>query len=325
MLRLTLALIATMFACTLAAQPFSISTVPVNGLPDVDGKIWDVLEHNGKLYIAGDFTNVGTTARNRLAEIDLATNQVTSWNPNPDVFCASLVVHNNVLYVGGGFTQMAGQARTSLASFDLSTTALTSWSPTCALAVGVNNLFFDDDVHVLTLAGDVLYVGGGFTAIDGTPRGHACSFDLTNLGAANGLTAWDPNIIGSIGSGSPSFGSGGLQGIYIDTVNNRCIMTGGILEVGGNHWHDGSSSGHATAYGYVIVASSVGTGAPDPNWTPQLVTLSGWAVVNTCHGIADTAYVSGMFAGWTSGGVTENRLIAAGFDLMGDSTSSNIV
>ncbi|MCF6228490.1 MAG: hypothetical protein L3J82_07525, partial [Planctomycetes bacterium] len=46
---------------------------------------------------------------------------------------------------------------------------------------------------------------------------------------------------------------------------------------------------------------------------------------NTSHGIAYTAYVSGMFAGWTSGGVTENRLIAAGFDLMGDSTSSNIV
>ncbi|MHC4840706.1 MAG: Kelch repeat-containing protein [Planctomycetota bacterium] len=328
MLRLTLSLIATLFAGTLAAQSFSISGSPASGLPDVDGKIWDVLEHNGKLYIAGEFTTVGTTARNRLAEIDLTNNQVTNWNPDPDLFCTSLAVHNNVLYVGGGFTQLASQARVSLASFDLSTGAITSWSPTCSLPAGATNIFFNDDVHVLKLSGDVLYVGGGFTAIDGTPRGHACSFDLTNLGTANGLTVWDPNIIGSIGTGSPSFGSGGLQGMYIDSMNNRCIMTGGILEAGGDHWHDSSSSGHASAYGYTIVASSIGTGAPDPNWAPQLVTgaaAGNTAIVNTCHGIAGNAYVSGLFTGWTSGGVTENRLFGAGFDLSGNSNTSNIV
>ena len=195
MYRIALALMAVVFTGALGAQNFSISSTPVAGLPDVDGKIWDVLEHNGKLYIAGEFTTVGATARNRLAEIDLSTNQVTSWNPDPDLFCSSLAVHSNVLYVGGGFTQMGTTARESLASFDLSSHTLTNWNPTCALPFGANNIYFDADVHCLYLQGATLYAGRGCTALDGTPRGPECSLHPHHPSNAHGLPPLDPNLI----------------------------------------------------------------------------------------------------------------------------------
>ncbi|MCA8910274.1 MAG: hypothetical protein KDB82_01105 [Planctomycetes bacterium] len=323
MYRIALALIAVVFTGALSAQNFSISSTPVAGLPDVDGKIWDVLEHNGKLYIAGEFTTVGTTPRNRLAEIDLSTNQVTSWNPNPDLFCTSLAVHNNILYVGGGFTLMGATARESLASFDLSSHTLTSWDPTCALPYGASNIFFDDDVHCLELVGDVLYAGGGFTAIDGTPRGHVCSFDLNNLGNANGLTNWDPNVLASVGSGSPSYGVGGAQAMYIDAGSDLCVITGGMIGVGGDHWQDGSSSGHPIVSNFVVCVSASGTGAPSTDWVPDTVGYNAGHVINTCYGIGSTCYISGLIGSVTTGGVTETRNTAAALDMTADTINTN--
>ncbi len=78
------------------------------------------------LYLVGDFTSIGGTARRRAAAINLATGQLASFNPNLNaktyaVACSSAT---GQILVGGNFTTVGGMARTYLAALDPANGAL---------------------------------------------------------------------------------------------------------------------------------------------------------------------------------------------------------
>src|SRR5450756_1999771 len=96
--------------------------------------------------------------RNRIAAIDAATGEVTSWNPNANGAVYALAVSGTTVYAGGWFTSVGRQSRNYIAALDASGNA-TSWNPNA-----------DSYVLALAVSGTTVYAGGYFTSIGGQTR-----------------------------------------------------------------------------------------------------------------------------------------------------------
>jgi hypothetical protein len=82
----------------------------------------------------------------------------------------ALAVHGSTLFVGGRFDTIAAEPHANLGAIDATTGAVLPWNPD--VRGGFSHPF--DVVSALTLADDVLYVGGRFTRLGGYPsRGFA--------------------------------------------------------------------------------------------------------------------------------------------------------
>jgi len=130
--------------------------------PNPDGVICTaVAVRGGRVFVSGDFLNIGGQPRPRtyFAALDTINGEATDWNPGANDVASVLLLEGDTLYAGGWFTQIAGQARNSLAAFNVATGALTSWNP------NANN-----GVDALALNGTVMYVGGSFDRLGGRVR-----------------------------------------------------------------------------------------------------------------------------------------------------------
>ncbi len=142
---------------------------------------------NGVLYVAGGTgMTVSGQARNGLAAIDVATGNVTAWNPGTDAAVHSLAVQNGVVYVGGEFTTVGGQGRALVAALDATTGTPTSWNP----GVGGGGTPI---VNAVLLHDNDVYVGGRFTTAAGQARNNAAAI---RMGTGDALT-WDPDVGGA--------------------------------------------------------------------------------------------------------------------------------
>jgi hypothetical protein len=77
-----------------------------------------------QVFIGGNFTQVNAQSRPYLAGSDIATGQLTAWNPAistsaPQDAVQTLKIHNNVLYAGGSFDLIGGQTSRGIAAFAL--------------------------------------------------------------------------------------------------------------------------------------------------------------------------------------------------------------
>ncbi len=127
------------------------------------------------LYAGGDFTTIGGQSRNRLAALDTATSNATSFNPNSSASVRSLWLEGNTLYAGGGFNSIGGQTRDYFAALDTADGTATS------LDLGLDNV-----VNAIHVSGTTVYLGGGFAAIDGQARAGLAAFD-SSTGALSSL------------------------------------------------------------------------------------------------------------------------------------------
>ena len=160
------------------------------------------LSEDGKtLYIGGKFNRVkdkrsdGVTvgrAANNLAAINVRTgNMIRTWRPkvtgDPAVV-RSLAVKDSRLYIGGNFTHVEGQGetyeRTNLAAVNASTASVV---PHFAPVVGGG----DSYVYALEADDAKLYIGGGFSKVDGVARKNLAAFRLASLAVNPGVL--DPN------------------------------------------------------------------------------------------------------------------------------------
>lgn len=177
---------------------FAQSPTPLTNFPQADYPVYAMaLSSDGTtLYLGGAYTYItgtnGTYQRNGLASVELATGNITNWNPNPAstsiIYAMKLSSDGSTLYVGGNFTNINGSTRNRLASFNTSTGTLTAWAPTIS----------DNEVQCIVLSSDGLtaYVGGNFTLSGENTRNCLASF-LTSNG---NLTAWDPDANGIVRS-----------------------------------------------------------------------------------------------------------------------------
>ncbi len=150
------------------------------------GQVIYVLAQDGNnLFVGGEFSSVGALARNYLAAFDVTTGQATAWNPDAGGGVFALARHNDTIYAGGEFYSMGSASRNLLAGIDLSgnVTSFTTDYQVAAHA-GVNQLL---------VAGNDLYVGGGFTY--GLGHINLAKYDLTD---GSLVTDWNPDPLGPV-------------------------------------------------------------------------------------------------------------------------------
>ncbi len=86
------------------------------------GEIICMVEHDGSLYVGGQFKCSLTDSIMYIAKIDKESGAVDrEWNAYLNKMALSMAIENDTLYVGGAFTEANGLSRAMLARFDTET------------------------------------------------------------------------------------------------------------------------------------------------------------------------------------------------------------
>jgi hypothetical protein len=147
--------------------------------PGASAAVFALAGAGNTVYVGGSFSKLGASTRSRIGAVDASTGAILSgFKPKLDAAANSLAVGGGVVYAGGAFTTANGVARASLAAFDASTGALsTTWAP----AAGGNSSSTPTVTSVrLAPGGGLVYVGGGFTTIDGASQNHIAALLASN-------------------------------------------------------------------------------------------------------------------------------------------------
>lgn len=134
--------------------------------------ILDILVHDGRLYIGGNFNSVdGDTSYSNLAALDLDGNLDTSFAPGEANGRVDRIIHaNDQLYVAGGFTTLGGTTVDNIAALETSDGSVVS-----GFSVST-----DDNVKAAQVDDGTLYIGGDFTQVNGTARESLAAVDLND-------------------------------------------------------------------------------------------------------------------------------------------------
>jgi hypothetical protein len=147
--------------------------------PGASGAVFALASSGNTIYVGGSFAKLGTSTRSRIGAVDATSGAVVSgFKPKLDAAVNSLAVGGGTVYAGGAFTTANGIARASLAAFDASTGALsTTWAP----AAGGNSSTTPTVTSVrLAPGGGLVYVGGGFTTINGASQNHIAALSTAS-------------------------------------------------------------------------------------------------------------------------------------------------
>lgn len=134
-----------------------------------------------RVYVGGDFSQVGGVVARRLAALDAATGARNAafavGTPNQPVTDIAVRSTGDVLVVGS-FTAVGGTARVRLANVDGTTGALGS------LNVSINNTVND---MALDDAGSTVYLAGTFGTVGGSSRNRLAGVSLAGAGSVTSL------------------------------------------------------------------------------------------------------------------------------------------
>jgi hypothetical protein len=148
-----------------------VSSSPLS-FPTTNGNVFAMTQIGHVLYLGGDFTTVTvgnrTVNASRVAAVDLRTNNLLSGfsvNANGAVRTMVAAPGDAALFLGGSFSTINGVGRLHVAQVQPATGALVSgWTTSTTGAV-------DGDVWSMAVSDDRVYLGGDFTALDGTCSG----------------------------------------------------------------------------------------------------------------------------------------------------------
>ena len=133
----------------------------------------------GEVVTGGTFVSVGGVPREKLAAVDLVSDEPTAWNPGADDTVRALAVAGGHVLAGGDFAHAGGAARSRLAALDAASGAATGWDPGVA----------GGSVRALAVDGSNVLLGGGFTSVGGQNRSGAAEIDLDS----GVVGAWAPD------------------------------------------------------------------------------------------------------------------------------------
>ncbi len=147
--------------------------------PDPNGAVRAIGVSGSNVYLGGDFSWVGGTARNYAAAVGTNGTLDPAWNPNPDSDVSAIGVSGSNVYLGGNFTTVGGITRNHAAAVTAAGAGtLSSWNPD-----------LDGGVLAIGVSGSNVYLGGDFTSAGGTTRNNAAAVDAAGI-----LTSWNPDL-----------------------------------------------------------------------------------------------------------------------------------
>jgi len=156
----------------------------------------------GRLYVAGEFTALGSQTRSHIGALDPSTGMVLDALPAVDGNVSAIVAVGDKIYFGGDFGNVGNAARRGLAALT-SAGAVDAWNPSP-----------DGPISSLALSGDTLYVVGNTRTYGAEPRAKLASF------SGGSLTNWAPAVAGG--------------DVYALALSGTTVYAGGDFEtVGG--------------------------------------------------------------------------------------------
>jgi hypothetical protein len=207
--------------------------VSLGGFPGASSSVYAaVTDGSGNLYIGGQFTVVGNTVANYIAEWNGSSWSALGSGMNIGVY--ALAVSGGTLYAGGSFTTAGGIAATNIAQWNGS-----SWS---ALGSGMSGLYGYAYVSALAVSGSTLYAGGNFTSAGGS--------------AANYIAQWNGTTWSALGSG---MNGNGYYGLNVSAL----AVSGSTLYAGGEFTNAGGSAANNIAQWNGSSWSALGSGIGD--------------------------------------------------------------
>lgn len=232
-----------------------------------DNQVW-ALKYDAaadRLYVGGQFTNLDGTPRARLGRVSTSTGTVESWNPgvsNGQVNAIGLTGTGDAatVYVAGSFsgtgTTIGGTVRQRLAAIPANSNTATAWNP-CISAT----------VSALAISDGYVYVGGAFSAVNGTnPSATNCGSGTATrqriarfpVSGAGVDTGWNPCASGSVNAIAVS-GSDVYIGGAFTTVNGTRTSTGCTGGTARNRLAKFSTSSDTAAAGWNPCANATVT------------------------------------------------------------------
>ena len=74
--------------------------------------------HGSRVFLGGNFTNVGGAARSRLAAVDASSGIASAWDPNISLTVIAFGMNDSALFVGGSFQLVGGLLQQNFAAFE---------------------------------------------------------------------------------------------------------------------------------------------------------------------------------------------------------------
>lgn len=265
--------------------------------PGVEGAVTSLSIDGGTLYVGGSFGQVAGQARKSLAALDLTTGALQPWRVDTDFQVDDVEARDGWLYAAGNFTHLTdtdGQVDQAYLARIGTATGLVDRTWSFALAGRARTLLAPADRPVV-------YVGGDFTAINGSsqlgklsalsrtsatadPVFRSGTTNLTNRAPAQDLDLRGNDLlVGAAGSG------GGCTMLDATTGATRWSKhaTGDLVGVafhGTNAYCAGHFSGTASFDNldrYKLAAVDVQTGTVQP-FAPVINTALGvWSLAST--------------------------------------------
>jgi hypothetical protein len=164
--------------------------------PTFDGPVFG-LAHSSDgryLYAAGDFSRVDGVARKGLAQFDLTTGALTSFDAHLDGQARTVDYVGSHLIVGGAFAHAGGAKKVALASLDPITAAAQSYvdaslSGTVSSTAGATAVFHS----AVNSSGTQMAIAGNFTSAGGATHWRVFLLDLGATSAT--VSKWNAPIL----------------------------------------------------------------------------------------------------------------------------------
>ena len=190
----------TSVALILGMLPASALTTTPDATPWMaNGTVLASVQYGNVLFVGGSFQRIGESVSpgpnagafvsgyTGLAAIDMATGQAISnfqpqltANANQDLVVMALAVVGDRLFVGGQFSTVDGESHYNLAAIDINPTTIrgtvvSSFDPVVGIPGNANEHNFD--VKTILSGADGIYIGGGFSKVDGKGRPKTAKLD----------------------------------------------------------------------------------------------------------------------------------------------------
>ncbi len=137
------------------------------------------------LYIVGDFTQVGSNSRGKIAQVSKSTGAATSWEPTISGGFGALetiALGTSTVFIGGNFTTIGSNTRNYVAEIDLSSGSATAWNANASGGFS--------GVKAIALTTSTVYVAGDFTSIGGQGNDYIAAL---NRYTGDALTSFVPD------------------------------------------------------------------------------------------------------------------------------------
>jgi trimeric autotransporter adhesin len=152
--------------------------------PNVNGEVRALAVAGQRVYLGGNFSQVGGQNRRRLAAVDAGSGAATAWNPQVSAKVNALATDGATVWLGGSFTSVGGSSRLRLAAVSAITAAVTAFRADVDGEAEGSGPY----VNALALRGSELYVVGAFSSIGGVARTVSARVDA----ASGAVSGWRP-------------------------------------------------------------------------------------------------------------------------------------